>query len=163
MTGAVKASAPSSSSAIADFQLLMTHWCFVRSAWQKMTKLHDRVSNVPGKRGRSRPRKYNADVALEAALHAFWRRGYSDRPLDDLVIVTGMNCPGLYAAFGTKREIYRRALSRYWELARLAFARTLSGKDSFFVEFQKLFEAVIHLYRPSDDSDCHEWLSFMDK
>ena len=64
-------------------------------------------------RPRGRPRRYDPDIALGAALEAFWRRGFAATTLDDISAATGMNRPSLYAAFGDKKSIYRKALDKF--------------------------------------------------
>jgi AcrR family transcriptional regulator len=63
---------------------------------------------------RGRPRKTDPDVALDAAMNIFWKQGYEGTSMNDLVAVTGMAKPGLYATFGDKEVIYTKALSRYF-------------------------------------------------
>jgi AcrR family transcriptional regulator len=60
-----------------------------------------------------RPRQFDAEEALDRALAVFWRRGYEGATLDELTRVMGINRPSLYAAFGDKERLFRRALDRY--------------------------------------------------
>lgn len=62
---------------------------------------------------RGRPRTYDPDAALDAALQAFWERGYAGTSLDDISAATGMGRPSLYAAFGDKKSIYRKSLDKF--------------------------------------------------
>ena len=62
---------------------------------------------------RGRPREFDADEALDRALLVFWRKGYEGATLPDLTEAMGINRPSLYAAFGSKEELFRRALDRY--------------------------------------------------
>lgn len=64
---------------------------------------------------RGRPRQFDVDRALDRALRVFWRRGYEGATLPDLTAAMGINRPSLYAAFGSKEELFRRALDRYAE------------------------------------------------
>jgi AcrR family transcriptional regulator len=60
-----------------------------------------------------RPREFDADKALESAMEIFWRKGYEGTSLSDLTEAMGINRPSLYAAFGNKEELFRKALARY--------------------------------------------------
>lgn len=65
----------------------------------------------------ARPREFEADVALERAMQAFWTKGYKATSLDDLCSATGLSRSSLYAAFGGKRALLHRSLARYEEEA----------------------------------------------
>jgi AcrR family transcriptional regulator len=60
------------------------------------------------------------DQALDRALEVFWRKGYEGTTICDLTAVMGINPPSLYAAFGNKEGLFRKALDRYGAL-RTAF------------------------------------------
>jgi AcrR family transcriptional regulator len=62
-----------------------------------------------------RPRAFDVDQALDRALTVFWRKGYEGASLSDLTRAMGINRPSLYAAFGNKEALFRRALDRYAE------------------------------------------------
>jgi len=91
-----------------------------------------------------RPRAFNAERALDRALEVFWRKGYEGATLCDLTGAMGINPPSLYAAFGNKEGLFRKALDRYWRLrtalwnealaaptARRAAERLLRGTAKF--------------------------------
>src|SRR4051812_28497699 len=61
----------------------------------------------------ARPRAFDLEVAVDSALHVFWAKGYEGASLDDLTAAMGINRPSLYAAFGSKEALFRRAIDRY--------------------------------------------------
>ncbi|WP_323748151.1 TetR/AcrR family transcriptional regulator [Catenulispora rubra] len=64
---------------------------------------------------KGRPRGFDRDQALEAALMEFWRHGYEATSISTLTKAMGINPPSLYAAFGDKRKLFSAAVQRYAE------------------------------------------------
>ncbi len=62
-----------------------------------------------------RARAFDADEALDRAMTVFWSKGYEGTSLSDLTEAMGINRPSLYAAYGNKQELFRKALERYGE------------------------------------------------
>lgn len=60
-----------------------------------------------------RPRNFDLDEALDRALVIFWRQGYEGTSLTDLTEAMGIGKPSMYAAFGNKEQLFRKALQRY--------------------------------------------------
>ncbi len=92
---------------------------------------------------RGRPREFDADEALAAALRVFWEKGYEGASLSDLTEAMGITRPSLYAAFGNKEDLFKRALDLY-ESEKLAYVgRALEAPTGRAVA-QRLLEGTIN-------------------
>ncbi|WP_288485890.1 TetR/AcrR family transcriptional regulator [uncultured Novosphingobium sp.] len=72
---------------------------------------------------RGRPREFDPDTALAAALRVFWKQGYEGASMADLTEAMGITKPSLYACFGNKEALFRKALDLY-ERDKLAYIGT---------------------------------------
>jgi AcrR family transcriptional regulator len=62
---------------------------------------------------RGRPRSFDKDAALARAMEVFWAKGYEGASMAELTAAMGIASPSLYAAFGSKEELFRQALALY--------------------------------------------------
>ncbi len=62
-----------------------------------------------------RPRGFDEEAALEAAMRVFWEKSYEGATLADLTQAMGINRSSLYAAFGGKEALFGLAVDRYRE------------------------------------------------
>lgn len=62
---------------------------------------------------RGRPRRFDRQAALQRAMELFWERGYQAASMADITEAMGINAPSLYAAFGSKEELYREAVGHF--------------------------------------------------
>src|ERR1700722_16193519 len=60
-----------------------------------------------------RPREFDREAALQAAMIVFWRKGFAGTSMNDLCEAMGIRSPSLYAAFGSKEALYLEAIDRY--------------------------------------------------
>jgi AcrR family transcriptional regulator len=65
------------------------------------------------KKARGRPLEFNQNEALDKALNVFWSHGYEGTSMAELTEALGINKPSIYAAFGNKEALFRKALERY--------------------------------------------------
>ncbi|MFG1427283.1 TetR/AcrR family transcriptional regulator [Roseixanthobacter glucoisosaccharinicivorans] len=86
---------------------------------------------------RGRPRAFDRDAALNAAMELFWRKGFCATSVADLCAAMGINAPSLYAAFGSKEALYEAALHHYGQAATPhiwgRFAAAPTARDSIAV------------------------------
>ena len=101
----------------------------------------------PGaKRSPGRPRAYDPETALQQAIQAFWKTGYSGTSLDDIAAATGMNRPSLYLAFGDKRALYLKALHHYWQLGYAAMDEALAYDRPLPEALMRVYHGALAMY-----------------
>jgi AcrR family transcriptional regulator len=74
-------------------------------------KVPESVKGKPGRRGR--PRVFDRNAALATAMKLFWVRGYEATSITDLTTALGIGPTSLYAAFGSKEQLYAESLTLY--------------------------------------------------
>lgn len=63
----------------------------------------------------ARPRTFDEDRAVDAAMKSFWTFGYEGTSTQDLCEATGLGRSSIYNTFSSKRDLFDRALRRYME------------------------------------------------
>lgn len=60
-----------------------------------------------------RPREFDREAALRKAKLVFWQRGYEGTSISDLVETLGIASARIYAAFGSKEDLFRETIALY--------------------------------------------------
>jgi AcrR family transcriptional regulator len=101
-----------------------------------------------------RPRGFDADEALEQAMRVFWQQGYEGASLTDLTNAMGITRTSMYAAFGNKEDLFRKALERYTEGPASYGARALQEPTARQVATAFLHGSVRATTRPGCPTGC---------
>jgi AcrR family transcriptional regulator len=97
-----------------------------------------------------RPRAFDFEKALDRALDVFWRKGYEGTSMSDLTEAMGINRPSLYAAYGNKEELFRKALDRY-AAGPAAFMREALGERTA----RAVVERILRGCADMQTNSCH--------
>ncbi|AEM87691.1 TetR/AcrR family transcriptional regulator [Streptomyces violaceusniger] len=101
-----------------------------------------------------RPRGFDADEALERAVLVFWEHGYEGASLAALTDAMGISTTSMYAAFGNKEELFRKALERYTEGPGAYLARAMEEPTALGVATALLAGTVRTTTRPTRPHGC---------
>ncbi len=110
------------------------------------------MAQALGKRPVGRPREFDEDKALEAAMEAFWQKGYEATSLSDLCNCTGLHKGSLYQTFGSKHELFMRALRNYTDRTFAEVASVISESESPLENIRAVMHKVIN--QASEESGC---------
>lgn len=101
-----------------------------------------------------RPRAFDMNQALDRALEVFCRHGYEGSSVADLTEAMGINPPSLYAAFGNKEGLFRKALDRYIEQKTQFWDRALAEPTARGTVEYLLREGVRYLTEQCNPPGC---------
>lgn len=108
---------------------------------------------------RGRPRSFDRDVALQKAMEVFWARGYAGASMAELTGAMGISPPSLYAAFGSKADLYRQAMDRYVATSGAALWGLLEEPTARAGVAKALRTAAQAMVRPDQPLGCMVALS----
>ena len=77
-----------------------------------------------------RPRAFDTDDAVHAAMQQFWSEGYAATTPSDLEQATGLGRGSLYNAFDSKRDLFLKALHAYIDQGSESFLAILGAPGS---------------------------------
>src|SRR5690349_15839077 len=86
-----------------------------------------------------RPREFDPEQVEDVAMKLFWEHGYDAVSISDLTTATGVNRRSIYAEFGSKEELFDRALQRYVAGPGGYVARALTRATA-----REVAEAMVH-------------------
>jgi AcrR family transcriptional regulator len=101
-----------------------------------------------------RPRAFDVDRALEAALRVFWEKGYEGTAISDLTAAMAINRPSIYATFGNKEALFRKALDRYCSRAAKYLSEAMGEPTARAVAQRLLSEAANVLTSSRNPGGC---------
>jgi AcrR family transcriptional regulator len=101
-----------------------------------------------------RPREFDEEAALDAAMRVFWEKGYEGTSLDDLTAAMRINRSSLYSTFGDKEELFGRVMVRYGEGPMSFMHEALERPDARSVIEALLLGTVEFLADPGHPSGC---------
>lgn len=99
---------------------------------------------------RGRPREFDPEEALSAALTVFWEKGYEGASLAELTEAMGITKPSLYACFGNKEALFHKALDLY-ERDKLCYMRSALQEPSARGVAERLLRGTLDIQAGGND------------
>lgn len=90
-----------------------------------------------------RPRKAEPEIALAAAMNAFWAKGYEATSMTDLTEATGLHKASLYQTFGDKHQLFVSALKLYFKKIAKAQKESRGGEENPVKAIKKSVDSTI--------------------
>jgi AcrR family transcriptional regulator len=103
---------------------------------------------------KGRPREFDLNKAVGQALDIFCREGYEGASIAELTDAMGINPPSLYAAFGSKEGLFRKALERYVQERTEYWNKALNASTARKMLEQLLYETANFLTEDTDAPGC---------
>lgn len=89
-----------------------------------------------------RRREFHEDDVVAAAMDLFWRRGYDQTSVDDVIAQVGISKSSFYSAFAGKHDLLTRALGRYGETWMAGLLEPLSRPEAGRAEIEEAFATL---------------------
>ena len=104
---------------------------------------------------RGRPPGFDRAAALQAALHLFWAHGYDATTTRAITSAMDIEAPSLYAAFGSKHELFGQVVELYNRSYRGFMARALTEEPTLRAGLSRLLrEAAAAYTQPGKPPGC---------
>lgn len=91
----------------------------------------------------ARPKRFDEQRAVDAAMRAFWTAGYDGTSTQNLCEATGLGRSSIYNTFGSKHELFERALHRYMDRKNAGIFAILDGDASAADKLRGLLYQVV--------------------
>lgn len=106
-----------------------------------------------------RPRTFDEDEALLAAMNVFWAKGYDGASLKNLTKAMKISGPSMYSAFGDKRQLYLKAIDRYADVDACAPIIAFETEPDIEKAVRGFLESVIYYSSAHDNGSAGCFLS----
>ncbi len=94
----------------------------------------------------ARPREFDRDKALAKARDAFWITGYEGTSISDLVATLGLAPARIYAAFGSKEDLFREAVALYEANEGGFVGRALAEEPTALAAIIRMLDDAVQTY-----------------
>ncbi|UWZ82786.1 TetR/AcrR family transcriptional regulator [Occallatibacter riparius] len=109
---------------------------------------------------RGRPKCFDREKALDAALLLFWEQGFEQTSVDDAAAAMGIGTSSLYSSFGDKEALFLAVIRQYLAGRGSVYNKVVREAKTAREAFSKLLHvSAIELTRPDQPRGCLLWLA----
>lgn len=102
-----------------------------------------------------RPRSFEPERVVAAAMDVFWTKGYEGTGITDLEEATGLGRQSLYGAFGDKHALFERVVDFYFEhVLTPGIVGVLDAPGSARANLERLFDAWLAMATSPEFRGC---------
>ncbi len=99
----------------------------------------------------ARPREFDPEDVLQTAVELFWEKGYYDASVDEVVKRSGVAKYGIYGTFGTKRELFMKALAQFAADRHQDIQRPIRKPDASLPEILAFLKGAPKMMTPENN------------
>ncbi|WP_310619621.1 TetR/AcrR family transcriptional regulator [Flexibacterium corallicola] len=101
---------------------------------------------------RGRPRAFDRTEKLEIIRNTFWKQGYEATSLDQIALATDLKRPSLYAAFGSKKDMYLESLEDFATFMEVTLVSGVTARMQPDDALKAVFSRAIEIYCAATDT-----------
>jgi len=102
-----------------------------------------------------RPRTFDREAALTAAMHLFWEKGYEGTTMADIIETLGVKAPSVYAAFGNKDKLFEEVVKAYSKIVEVGPLKVLMETQNIYEAIENSLKASVEIFTsPDNPSSC---------
>jgi len=90
-----------------------------------------------------RPIEFDPDVALDAAMNLFWRKGYESSSLHDLLATMKLSKSSFYQTFNSKHDLFKGCFYQYHKMVIDSLESQLKQAASGKAFIENIFHSIV--------------------
>lgn len=90
-----------------------------------------------------RPREFDTEQALDAAMHLFWRQGYEATSMQNLLDSMKLSKSSLYQTFGSKHDLFQQCIQYYRNMMTTGLQQRLAEASSGREFIEQFFMSIV--------------------
>jgi TetR/AcrR family transcriptional repressor of nem operon len=119
-----------------------------------MNSTQDEVVGPEAAPPRGRPCEFDSEKVLDDVVELFWEKGYAATSVADVAEATGLSKSSLYNSFGSKDDLFERALRRYVDSRQRAITQVLRDGSQGLDDVADFIGSIRHEIRAGDHRGC---------